>query len=400
VVIFALWAVAAMSGGQAANDTIPGDNGTEWIEKILSGEMKGHRKVERSGNGGNGNNETYTYYRRPFDHFSKIGGFEDDLVATILPLEHYPLDEDTSDILRTKTLAASPMRATDLPNVDANELIEAIGGWPSMPGEPEFWDEIMHVATTQMLRMSNWTPPFPLPTIWESFTINDVAEAVHNEYPGYWHQILLERFWAEGLQLDYSVMPFRCTVDFIGKQIMMSAVNSWSINHVSSPNFLVKWTVGRIRPEEAAFQIAQDMLEEVPPYLRTTIKILNIATPEQFTAYPEGCPTHPSWPAMHSAASAASLWLATVADLTPEQYCQVLLTDYGIAFARTVAGVHYESDNIAGLNLGQLLVSRALPDYLATNFGADKAAAEAKIAKLRFDWATFDPSTCTVIYTN
>lgn len=71
--------------------------------------------------------------------------------------------------------------------------------------------------------------------------------------------------------------------------------------------------------------------------------------PTAFTAYPEGSPTHPAWPAMHSAASSASLWLAVVADLTEEQYCQVLRTDFAVAYARTVAGVHYPSECMIGV---------------------------------------------------
>lgn len=43
---------------------------------------------------------------------------------------------------------------------------------------------------------------------------------------------------------------------------------------------------------------------------------------------------------MHSAASSASLWLGVVLNLTEEQFCEVQKTDYAVAYARTVAGVH------------------------------------------------------------
>lgn len=149
---------------------------------------------------------------------------------------------------------------------------------------------------------------------------------------------------------------------------------------------------------------------------------MNLVNATSFTQYPEGSPLHPSWPAMHSAASSASLWLAVVANLTDEQYCQVLRTDYAVAYARTVAGgkldlqsflyvfcmnifltllccsVHYPSDNIAGLNMGQNVVAHELAGHLAEVYGADKAAVEAKIARLRFDWATYFPEDCSVVY--
>mmetsp|Transcript_659 Transcript_659/g.1140 ORF Transcript_659/g.1140 Transcript_659/m.1140 type:complete len:123 (-) Transcript_659:17-385(-) len=92
---------------------------------------------------------------------------------------------------------------------------------------------------------------------------------------------------------------------------------------------------------------------------------------------------------MHSAASAASMWLPVVMDLTPAQICQVKMVDYAISFARTVAGVHYPTDNIAGLNLGQEILARKLPRYLANNFGGDIRDIRRKVSSLRFDWSDF-----------
>ena len=197
--------------------------------------------------------------------------------------------------------------------------------------------------------------------------------------------------------MDYSIFPFHSIVDFVGSTIRLAALNTWAVGVVCPPNFLLKWTVGKLRPEEAAFQIANNLVEGVPQQLQYIVDWMNLKTPEQFTAYPEGSPSHPSWPAMHSAASAASLWLATVADLTKEQYCQVLLTDYGIAFARTVAGVHYSSDNIAGLNLGKYLIAKVLPAHLSQMYGANKTAVEEKLARLRFDWNDFNDLKCQVV---
>ena len=113
-----------------------------------------------------------------------------------------------------------------------------------------------------------------------------------------------------------------------------------------------------------------------------------------FTAYPEGSPRHPSWPAMHSAASSSSFWMSVVFELTDEQYCQALLTDYAVSYARTVAGVHYTSDNIDGLNLGQEILAEFLKDHLVERYGANEANTQAKINAMRFDWNEFDPDNC------
>merc|ERR1712157_260391 len=107
---------------------------------------------------------------------------------------------------------------------------------------------------------------------------------------------------------------------------------------------------------------------------------------ETFTAYQEGSPMHPSWPAMHSAQSAMSFWLAVICDLTEEQWEESKKVDLSVAAARTVAGVHYSSDNIAGLDLGQEVVAEELPRYLAEKYGADPIKVQEKIEIIRFRW--------------
>ena len=129
-----------------------------------------------------------------------------------------------------------------------------------------------------------------------------------------------------------------------------------------------------------------------PESITTKLPMVDFESAVEFTAYPEGSPSHPSWPAMHSAASSSSLWLAVVADLTPEQLHQARLVDYAAAYGRTVAGVHYHDDNLMGLKLGQQLVEDFLPTYLEQNFGTNPARVERKIEKIRRnldDWDKF-----------
>lgn len=129
-------------------------------------------------------NQIYTYYHKAFDHFSKVKFLDDELTSSILPMEDYPLDESLGEILKTQSMASSPMTDADLPEVDANELIRKIGGLPAFPGEDAFWDELFYVALIQVSRKLNASTPFPLPDVWEGFDIHAVAEAVHDEFPG------------------------------------------------------------------------------------------------------------------------------------------------------------------------------------------------------------------------
>jgi membrane-associated phospholipid phosphatase len=348
---------------------------------------------------------SYDYYTRPFQHFSKIKFDQDpSLSGQYLPLEQYPLSATVQHALATLTTAHSPMTRANMPSgtsaaADApNREIWDLGGWPSFPGSDSFWTDLRTTVQWQMLRRSNGPVPFTLPDLWSGYNISQVSEAVHGEYPGFWQAELLKSLWKQKLAVDYNVMPFLSRVDFVGTTVRLAELNTWAISAVCPMNFLVKWFVGRLRPEEIAFQIARGLRTDAPSDLQASIDMMNLQTPEEFTGYPEGCPSHPSFPAMHGAASAMSMWLAVVADLTSEQYCQLLRMDYAVSFARTVAGMHYPTDNLAGLNLGQHLVALVLPQHLATEYGANLTAAQAKVDRFRFHWDSFNPVTCSVKY--
>ena len=90
---------------------------------------------------------------------------------------------------------------------------------------------------------------------------------------------------------------------------------------------------------------------------------------------------------MHSAASNLSFWIQIVMEnATPAQICAAKKIDYAVSYARTVAGVHYKQDNIAGLNLGQEVLARHLCKHLAKKFKGDYDYCMWKVQKKRFDW--------------
>ena len=81
-------------------------------------------------------------------------------------------------------------------------------------------------------------------------------------------------------------------------------------------------------------------------------------------------------------------------NLTLEQLCEVKAVDNAISYARTVAGVHYISDNIAGLNMGQEVLAHTLPQFLVDRYGSDLSAVMRKVDALRFDWQDYLDSEC------
>jgi len=212
------------------------------------------------------------------------------------------------------------------------------------------------------------------------------------QYPGYWQSnFIAYLLQTKQTKIDPKIIPQRTKTDFVNSVICLAHLNTWSIDTIAATSFATKWYVGRLRPEEMAFKIATgEVSHGVPIDILQKVQSMNLLSAEEFTAYPEGCPRHPSWPAMHSAASSMSLWMAVVCDMTDDQLYQAKLTDHAVAYSRSIAGVHYMDDNIAGLKLGQELLARLLPDYLAQTYGADPDVVREKVARHRFDWSEFD----------
>lgn len=195
------------------------------------------------------------------------------------------------------------------------------------------------------------------------------------------------------VKIDLNVIPYRCDNMFLRTDFMLSMLSGWSMSVVGPMSFAAKWYAGRPRPEEVVWLIHRGTIYDgVPADIRQDISKLNLRSPSDFTAYDEGCPNHPSWPAMHAASASTSFWLDIVLNLNDEQLCQARLMDYAISYARTVAGVHYPDDNIAGLNIAQEILARALPNYLKKKYNANPYAIARKIRQKRFDWRDFDPN--------
>lgn len=270
---------------------------------------------------------------------------------------------------------------------------------PSRNPDSPYWNDFREVIARRQDREANTDPTtfMPLPNIWRGYDIHQIAEAVHDEFPGVWHAALLGEFLGEGVEFDRTTLPGLSKVDFINGAVALSGLNGWAFANVGPTNFGAKWYNGRARPEEIAFLIHEDEVtsaDGVPQDIVDNVKAMGLSRAPEFTAYIEGSPVHPSWPAMHSASSVGSLWIATVLNLTPEQQCETRRLDYAMAYARTVAGVHFPTDNTGGLNLGQEVVARKLPEYLAEQYGSDIDAVNEKIASLRFDWRTFTQTEC------
>ena len=341
-----------------------------------------------------------------FNKISFVDGIAPPEAADVLPLgpEDYPIPLGTAKWLReVQAISVTQPSDCDECDIPLSDLIDAIGGYPSHPSSTnmDYWEELWEVVQVQEMRLNNVAASnlLKLPVIWSDYDVHDVAEAVHDEWPGSHHVELIKYLLGQGAKIDRDILPALSGLSFVRGPVALADLNTWAVGTVGPHNFQVKWAAGRARPEEVAWWIheadeAELSAKGVPESIVTHIKAMNLADAPSFTAYAEGSPKHPSWPAMHSAASVSSLWLNTVMDLTPAQQCEVFAVDYAVAYARTVAGVHFPQDNIAGLNLGQEILARKLPGYMAERYGSNPQSVRNKIATLRIDWNTYLEGPC------
>jgi len=345
--------------------------------------------------------------------FNKFEPFNPDSnkAKKFLPLDinDYPISENdkVSALLKEGTTAASVVDvATDYEVIySVRGLIKKIGGEPDHPTKDDgapYWGKLKEVVEMRAKKDNESASDelgmkLQLPLRWEGYTVYEFAEAVHDEYPGLHQAEFLVDLVGKGrygeIDFDNEALSKRSGTRFLRGIVALADLHTWSVGVVAPHNFGAKWYAGRARPEEVAYKIATGEIkrEFVPDELFDLITGMGLEKATSFTQYPEGSPMHPSWPAMHSAASNISFWLQVIMNLTPEQLCEAKKVDYAVAYARTVAGVHYPDDNIAGLNMGQEIVSKALPRHLDEKYDSSKSYVRDKGKNKRFDWNDYNP---------
>jgi hypothetical protein len=234
-------------------------------------------------------------------------------------------------------------------------------------------------------------------------TNGDLAAFVHKDfsYQAYMHAALTAMSY--GPEALSPTNPYRSSktqfgdITFGNKMFLTLIAQAALIAQKTS--YYHKWLIHRrLRPEVTAgrieyqatgrkeYGIHPDVLRS-EALARTKALYSSVFLP---VAYPEGCPTHPSYPAAHACTAGACVTVlkaffnedfvipnAVVANSTGEAlapYRETSLTLGGefeklganISFARHAAGVHYRSDSMAGLLAGEAQALSLLSDYSRT----------------------------------
>lgn len=129
---------------------------------------------------------------------------------------------------------------------------------------------------------------------------------------------------------DLTVLE-RAHVEFLKSKPALNVALANANCDALEAGFAAKYFYGIIRPEEYYEEIFGTKGERI-------------------TAYENGAPSHPSFPAGHSCvAGATGRTFQEFFNLTPQQNNVIRQTCYLWGMFRTLAGVHYAEDNIAGL---------------------------------------------------
>merc|ERR550539_2038360 len=269
--------------------------------------------------------------------------------------------------------------------------------WPTQSEQGTFWAEFDQITQLQIARRNGEmaASKMTLPQMFEGFTMEEGAAAVRADFPSQFPTDLTLQFLGEGVDFDETIIQHATADDFVNKQVMLARIIGWAVSTVSPTCFAAKWHQGRPRPEEVALAIVNNdtRVANAPTDVVSRVRSLNIMAQgaTDYTAYSTGSPKHPSWPAMHSAASTASLFLPVVLNLTAAQIRETQLVDCAVATFRSFAGVHYETDNMAGLAIGQEVIRRELPEMLRRNYGSSATAVREKLSRVidqGHDWRT------------
>ena len=139
------------------------------------------------------------------------------------------------------------------------------------------------------------------------------------------------------------------------------AIHAWLLRNNYRP--ILSTTTGHVEFLDNVCEAMRIMTNYVTDALDKSFAVkyyYGVARPEEvlsynMTYYSEGCPTHPSFPAGHGAAAGGTAkYFLDYFDLDSDAIFVVRTSAYIWAMARSLAGVHYAQDNLAGLWVGGL----------------------------------------------
>lgn len=228
-------------------------------------------------------------------------------------------------------------------------------------------------------------------------TYFDGAQQVKADWPTHILKNLAELLLGDGVKLRRIFKKDFTAVEFTDGPVLFSRILAKVIHEVSPTAFATKWYYGRPRPEETAHAWAKGELE-VSPFMNTILsahinKSAVAKDPLAFPVYP--CPPHCSYPAMHASLAGVSVLFGVLFNIKLDEHVlETKQTGANISLFRDYGGVHYRTDSMIGLDIGEQVLSDNIYRYLqelADEAGHELAISEEEVQslanKFRNNWS-------------
>jgi len=268
---------------------------------------------------------------------------------------------------------------------------------PVLPKHPEdqgFWKEFEDVVDAVGLAKTKSRYTNAIASCFENIgikTADRAAKLVSSDWPSDLIQIIAKDVLKQEGTKFREILPG----PFVDKVVLLDRLFGELAHVVAANSGAAKWGNELARPQEIAWLIANEKLK-APPLIIAKLRELedfekltqgSLETHSRwFTLQGIGAPPHCSWIAMHSSAVEASCYaLRVMVEMTEATLSDCILAVNNVGGFRTLLGVHYEQDNIAGYWLGQETAKRYLPDFFRS-FGADMGLLKAAMKKAEVDW--------------
>jgi len=257
---------------------------------------------------------------------------------------------------------------------------------------PAFWDQFEKVMQRVCLAKDGGTASRGVAAPFEARGVKNWGQAaalVHKDRPG---ELMTQV--AKAVTSPWRSFSLPVKSNFIDRVCLLHELIGMGARVCFPSTFAAKWRFNVARPEEVAGAIARGELKAPDFILRQLFDMIPrdklAADQRAFSAYPEGCPPHPSFPGGHATHAG---WEATVIKLmfvcSAADRDMVDFAAENVGHFREVAGVHYRRDDEVGLWIGQECANRFLPDWFEKTIGVPAGEVKEALAEVQTDWLAF-----------
>lgn len=226
------------------------------------------------------------------------------------------------------------------------------------------WDELGH---DKLIKGKRYSSDF----IKEKMGVNTPLEGaalVRADFPTVILSDLAEWLYSRGAK-PRDIFRRKGYSRFTNGPVLLGRILGEAVHRVSPNCFAAKYHFKRPRPEQEIGRWARGEIKApkwADQLLHQYVDEEAVKADQRtFTTYPEGSPKfHFSMPAMHASVGAIAVIFKTWFELDEQLADDVTRTAFNVAIFRDFAGVHYRSDDLLGLEIGERVMAKQIVEII------------------------------------